>query len=150
MRRRHGDRRARLRAQPDLIESAVEECLRYSGPIPWTVRILHEPAEFGGYRFEVNEEVAIGLAAANRDPDHFSDPERFDVGRYARDPAPPAHLSFGGGAHLCLGTHLARMEARMAIGALFQRFPRLELVSDTVEWGPSLFRVPGKLPIAVG
>ncbi len=61
---------ARLRAQPELIESAVEECLRYSGPITWTVRILHEPAEFGGYALDANEEVAVGLAAANRDPEH--------------------------------------------------------------------------------
>ncbi len=144
---RNPDEIARLRAEPELIESAVEECLRYSGPITWTVRILHEPAEFGGYRLEANEEVSIGLAAANRDPEHFADPERFDVARYAADPAPPAHLSFGGGAHLCLGAHLARLETQIAIGRLVQRFTDLELLERETTWGRSLFRVPGRVPV---
>ncbi|MDJ0852184.1 MAG: cytochrome P450 [Myxococcota bacterium] len=138
---------ARLQAEPELIESAVEECLRYSGPITWTVRILHEPAEFGGFRFDVNEEVAVGLAAANRDPEHFSDPERFDVGRYARSPVPPPHLSFGGGAHLCLGAHLARLESQVAIGSLVERFTDLELLEPRTTWGRSLFRVPARVPV---
>jgi cytochrome P450 len=138
---------ARLRAEPELIESAVEECLRYSGPITWTVRILHEPASFGGYQMDVNEEVMIGLAAANRDPEHFSDAERFDVARYAAVPAPPPHLSFGGGAHLCLGAHLARLESQIAIGRLVQRFTDLELVEPNTTWGRSLFRVPARVPV---
>ncbi len=137
----------RLRAEPALIESAVEECLRYSGPIPWTVRILHREIEFGDYLFEANEEVAIGLAVANRDPDHFADPERFDIARYAADPAPPAHLSFGGGAHLCLGAHLARLETQIAIGRLVDRFGDLELLEEKTTWGRSLFRVPARVPI---
>ena len=137
----------RLRAEPELIESTVEECLRYSGPITWTVRILHETAEFGGHVFGVNEEVAVGLAAANRDPRVFSDPERFDIGRYASDPAPQAHLSFGGGAHLCLGAHLARLESRIAIGRLVERFTDLELIESKTTWGRSLFRVPARIPV---
>ncbi len=144
---RNPDEIARLRAEPELIESAVEECLRYSGPITWTVRILHEPAEFGGYRLEADEEVSIGLAAANRDPEHFADPERFDVARYAAGSAPPAHLSFGGGAHLCLGAHLARLETQIAIGRLVQRFTDLELLERETTWGRSLFRVPGRVPV---
>ena len=138
---------ARLRAEPHLIESAVEECLRYSGPITWTRRILHEPAEFGGYQLEPNDEVAVGLAAANRDPEHFTDPERFDVARYAARPEAPAHLSFGGGAHLCLGAHLARLESQIAIGSLVRRFADLELVEPKTSWGRSLFRVPGRVPV---
>jgi hypothetical protein len=137
---------ARLRAEPELIESAVEECLRTSGPITWTVRILHEPAEFGGFAIDADEEVAIGLAAANRDPEYFQDPERFDVGRYAAGAA-PAHLSFGGGAHLCLGAHLARLESQIAIGRLVARFTDLELVERKTTWGRSLFRVPGRVPV---
>ncbi|MGH0033796.1 MAG: cytochrome P450 [Myxococcota bacterium] len=137
----------RLRAEPGLIESAVEECLRYSGPITWTVRILHEPAEFGGYRLEADEEVAVGLAAANRDPGHYDDPERFDVARFAGEPAPPAHLSFGGGAHLCLGAHLARLESQVAIGRFVSRFTDLELVEPRTTWGRSLFRVPARVPV---
>lgn len=137
----------RLRAEPQLIESAVEECLRYSGPITWSVRILHEPAEFGGYRIGANEEVAVGLAAANRDPEHFVEPERFDVGRYAVTPEPPAHLSFGGGVHLCLGAHLARLETQIAIGKFVQRFTDFELLEQKTTWGRSLFRVPARVPI---
>jgi len=144
---RNPDEIDRLRSEPELIESAVEECLRYSGPITWTVRILHEPAEFGGYAFDTNEEVAVGLAAANRDPEHFVDPERFDVARYAAAPAPPAHLSFGGGAHLCLGAHLARLESQIAIGRLVARFRDFELVEPKTAWGRSLFRVPAQVPV---
>jgi cytochrome P450 len=144
---RNPDEIARLRAEPQLIESAVEECLRYSGPITWTVRVLHESVEFGGHQFEANEDVAVGLASANRDPEHFDDPERFDVGRYAATPASPAHLSFGGGAHLCLGAHLARLESQIAIGKLVSRFTDLELLEAKTTWGRSLFRVPARVPV---
>ncbi|MDH3687107.1 MAG: cytochrome P450 [Myxococcales bacterium] len=92
-----------------------------------------------------NAMVFAMLAAANRDPARFPEPECFDV---ARDPNP--HLAFGGGAHLCLGAHLARLEAQLAIGGLIERFPELALESESVEWGPSLFRVPGRLPISLG
>jgi cytochrome P450 len=144
---RHPDEIARLRAEPELCESAVEECLRFSGPIPWTRRILHEPTSFGGYALDVDEEVSVGLAAANRDPDHFVDPERFDVARYAGDPPTPPHLSFGGGAHLCLGAHLARLESQIAIGRLVERFTSLELLEPRTRWGRSLFRVPARVPV---
>jgi len=135
----------RLREHPELIERAVEECLRFDGPIMLTVRILHEDAEFGGKTLPANAMVMALLASANRDPAHFADPERFDV---TRDPNP--HLAFGGGAHLCLGAHLARLEAQLAIGGLVARFPEMALESGATEWGPSLFRVPGRLPIRVG
>lgn len=153
---RNPDEIARLHAEPELIESAVEECLRYSGPITWTIRVLHEPVEFGGYEFAANEEVAVGLAAANRDPNHFPEPERFDIARYANattsstspsSPTSPAHLSFGGGAHLCLGAHLARLESQIAIGRLIARFKDFELVEPKTTWGRSLFRVPADVPV---
>ena len=89
----------------------------------------------------------VGLAAANRDPEHFADPERFDVARYATDPAPPAHLSFGGGEHLCLGAHLARLESQIAIGRLVERFTELQLIEPKTTWGRSLFRVPARVPV---
>jgi hypothetical protein len=83
------------------------------------------------------------LWGANRDPAMFPDPDRFDVERAnARE-----HLAFGGGAHLCLGAHLARMEAQVAIGTLVARARDIALVNDQIEWGASLFRVPGKLPV---
>jgi cytochrome P450 len=72
----------------------------------------------------------------------FRDPDRFDIER-----TPNAHLAFGGGPHYCLGAHLARVEAQVAIGELVRRFDGLALESDTVEWEPSLFRVPGRLPV---
>jgi cytochrome P450 len=139
---RHPDELATLRARPELVVSAVEECLRYDGPIILTARVLHEDVAFGGTTIPKNARVWGMLAAANRDPEAFPDPDRFDVER-----RPNEHLAFGGGAHYCLGAHLARLEAQIAIGSLVQRFDDLALVSETVEWGPSLFRVPGRLPI---
>jgi cytochrome P450 len=143
---RHPDELAKLRARPELIESAVEECLRYSGPILMTVRILHEDARFGDFVIPKNDEVLAVLANANRDPEHFDDPERFDIERYARGNA-TAHLSFGGGVHHCLGAHLARLETQIAIGQLVARLDGLELLSERTEWGRSLFRVPARVPI---
>jgi cytochrome P450 len=69
------------------------------------------------------------------------------VGRYAAEPAAPAHLSFGGGAHLCLGAHLARLETQIAIGRLVARFSEFELLEPRTTWGRSLFRVPGRVPV---
>ncbi|MFP6660022.1 MAG: cytochrome P450 [Myxococcota bacterium] len=138
----HPDQLACLQAEPERIGAAVEECLRFDGPILLTVRILHEDVDFGGITIPKDSQVAGILAAANRDPAVFEDPERFDIGR---DPNP--HLAFGGGTHYCLGTHLARMEAQSAIGRLLQRFTAFERVDEKVEWGASLFRVPASLPV---
>jgi pimeloyl-[acyl-carrier protein] synthase len=145
---RHPDELAKLRDRPELIESAVEECLRFAGPILLTVRILHEDAEFGDIVIPKDSQVFAGLAPANRDPEYFTDPDRFDVERYAgATPATP-HLSFGGGTHLCLGAHLARLESQIAIGAIAQRFDEMRLLEEKTEWGRSLFRVPARVPIA--
>jgi cytochrome P450 len=140
---RHPGEREKLRARPELLADAVEECLRYEGPIGVTVRVLHEEAEFGGQRIPADTEVWLLLWAANRDPAVFADPDRFDVTR----PNAREHLAFGGGTHMCLGAHLARMEAQEALGALVARAPRLELACARVEWGQSLFRVPARLPV---
>jgi cytochrome P450 len=140
----HPDELTRLRANPELINRATEECLRFDGPIPLTLRIPHEDVSFGEQVIPKDATVMVLLAAANRDPARFPDPDRFDI---ARDPNP--HIAFGGGTHLCLGTHLARMETRAAIGGLFRRFPRIDLQSDELELGPSLFRVPGRLPASI-
>jgi cytochrome P450 len=86
--------------------------------------------------------VVLSLAAANRDPRQFSDPDCFDV---ARDPN--EHLAFGGGVHFCLGAQLARVEARAAIGGLVRRCSNLKLGSERPGWGRSLFRVLDRLPI---
>jgi cytochrome P450 len=133
---------AKLRARPDLVASTVEECLRWDGPIILTGRVLHADVEFGGKTIPRNARVWGMLAAATRDPEVFPDPDRFDVER-----DPNEHLAFGGGPHYCLGAYLAKIEAQSAIGTLVRRFDDLALESERVEWGPSLFRVPGKLPL---
>jgi cytochrome P450 len=136
----HPDQLARLRARPELIKSAVEECMRFDTSIPMTMRILHEDAEFGGHTIAADTPVVGLIAAAQRDPAVYTDPDRFDIGR---DEAPI--LAFGGGVHHCLGAHLARMEMQTSILGLVQRFPNLQLVSDELSWGRSLFRVPERL-----
>lgn len=141
---RHPDELARLRRDPGLIRTAVDECLRFDGPIGATIRILHEDAEFSGVRLAKDSRVMALLDAANRDPEKFPDPDRFDVAR-----APNEHLAFGGGVHHCLGAHLARMEAQEAIGALVARTRDLELRETRREWGRSLFRVPAHLRVGV-
>ena len=133
---------ARLRADPRLVTGAVEECLRYDGPIILTARVLHADAEFGGTTIPRDAKVCGMLGAANRDPAVFREPDTFDIERQ-----PNEHVAFGGGAHFCLGAHLARLEGHIAIGSLVARFDDLALLSPTVEWGPSLFRVPGRLPL---
>ena len=140
----HPDELERLRAEPRLIETAVEECLRYDGPIAGTLRVLHEDAEFSGVTVPCDSVIFVEILGANRDPEVYADPERFDV---ARDPNP--HLGFGGGTHQCLGMHLARMETQVAIGGLVSRMRAIELVSDEVVMGTSLFRVLAELPIRV-
>lgn len=135
----------KLRERPGLIESAVEECLRFDGPIGGTRRVLHEDAVVGGFLLERNTEVVLSLAAAHRDPRVLSEPDRFDIERDHR-----SHLAFGGGIHFCLGAHLARMETQIAIRELVRRFPRLELVNTRPEWGESLFRIQQRLAVRVG
>lgn len=140
---RHREQLDLLRTTPGLIAGAVEECLRYDGPIVLTVRITREDTRFGDKVIPCDRPVMCILAAANHDPAHFSHPERFDITRVDND-----HLAFGGGVHFCMGAHLARMEAQAAIGGLVQRFRGLELQSSQLEWGRSLFRVLGRLPVS--
>ncbi len=140
----HPAQAARLRAQPDLIASAVDECLRFEGPIGMTTRVLHADAELGGQQIPKDTTLWLSLWGANRDPEHFEHPDRFDIGRRPND-----HLAFGGGTHLCLGAHLARMQAQEALGALVLRTRGLQRVEERIRWGPSLFRVPARLPLAL-
>ena len=140
----HPEELSKLQADPTLIESAVEECLRFDPPILATCRFLHEEAEFGGFQLPVDSSVTAVLAAANRDPEVFEDPERFNITRSNNK-----HLGFGGGPHICLGAHLARLEAREAIGALILRFPRIKLLSEEQEWTGSLFRTLSELSVTL-
>jgi cytochrome P450 len=139
---RHPDQLALLQDHPDLIAGAVEECLRFDGPIALTPRIVREDTEFDGKVIAKDTQVWAMLLAANRDPAQFADPDRFDITRTDNP-----HLAFGGGTHFCLGAHLARMEAQVAIGTLVRRLGGLELATDQLQWGRSLFRVLDRLPI---
>ncbi|HEY2734336.1 MAG TPA: cytochrome P450 [Polyangiales bacterium] len=138
----HPDELAKLRARPELITGAIEECLRFDGPIGGTQRVLHEDAEFCGVPIPKNSQVFASIFAAQRDPRVFDEPDRFSIERESG-----AHLAFGGGIHFCLGAHLARMEAQIAIGTLVRRLPKLELMSDKLEWGESLFRIQSRLRV---
>jgi cytochrome P450 len=141
---RHPGELRRLVADPGLIGPAVEECLRFDGPILLTSRILREDTKFGDKVIPKDRMVWAMLASANRDPEQFPDPERFDVGR-----TPNEHVAFGGGTHLCLGAHLARMEGQIAIGTLVRRAPSFEPMTDQLLWGRSLFRVLERLPVRI-
>jgi cytochrome P450 len=122
---RHPSEMARLWADGSLVETAVEEILRFDGPVPFVLRDVLEPLEVEdeGVALEKGDHVVMMLAAANRDPERFPDPDRLDVGR--RDSQP---LSFGWGIHHCLGAPLARLEAQMVFARLRERFTGLELL----------------------
>ena len=118
---RFPDEQRRLREDPSLLASAVEEMLRFESPIQLNNRRLLEAADIGGRPFPAGTLVNLSIGAANRDPAQFPDPHRFDVGR-----KPNRHVAFGQGDHACVGMNVARMEGRVAVGRLIERFGRLE------------------------
>jgi len=130
----HPQQLAVVQENPELLPNAVEEMLRFDPPVTVTGRITPEVMDIKGVEVGARESMTVMLSAANRDPAVHREPEKFLVDR-----DDPQHLSFGGGAHFCVGSHLARIEAQEAIGALLARFPRLELVSGSEEWK----QVPG-------
>lgn len=131
---RHPDQRARLVAQPELIDSAVEEMLRYDSPIQISARLCDRDRAIAGHERSAGDPVVLVIGAANHDPAAFDRPERFDIGR-----AEGRHLSFGHGRHHCLGAALARSEMRVVLPAILAAFPDLELVDeDALAWQPTL------------
>lgn len=126
---RHPGELARLREDPALVESAVEELLRYDSPVQRVSRISTADVAIGERTIPSGSFVLALLAAANRDPAYFPEPDRLDLGR--RD---NRHLAFGSGIHFCLGAPLARLEGRIVFAALLRRCPRLALTTDRVEW----------------
>ncbi len=126
---------ARLRADPGLINAAVEELLRYESSNQLGNRRVGERLELAGTVLDEGTYVHIGIGAANRDPAAFPDPDRLDVGR-----TPNRHLAFGSGAHACAGMSLARMEGRVAIGRLVARFPQMRRDGAFVRGGRARFR----------
>jgi cytochrome P450 len=113
---------AKLAADPALISAAVEETLRFEPPVDVTGRIASRDMTVGGCPIRATQAMSLSLRAANRDPAVFEDPHRFDI---TRKKSP--HVAFGGGAHICIGAPLARLEAQVALSRLFARFPRLRL-----------------------
>lgn len=126
---RNPDQLTRVRAEPELIRPACEELLRYESPVQFTARLVSAPIQLDEALLEPGTFVTLLLAAANRDPRQFDQPQGLDIGR-----RPNRHLSLAHGPHFCLGAPLARAEGQIAIGALVQRFPQLELASDSADW----------------
>ncbi|MDE0059302.1 MAG: cytochrome P450 [Defluviicoccus sp.] len=122
---RHPDQLQRLRDQPDLLDPAVDELLRYDSPVQLDGRVVREDVEMGGRRLRAGQKVIALLGAANRDPAAFENPEALDIGRRER-----SHLSFGRGIHYCLGASLAVLEARIAFQSLLERFPSIRLAAE--------------------
>ncbi len=131
---KHPDQLRKLKAEPSLINKAVEEILRFAPPVGQTARIADRDMSVGGCPVKAHQVMVTSLPAANRDPDVFDDPDRFDI---AREPTP--HMSFGGGAHICIGAPLARLEAQVALMKIFQRFPNLKLAEEKVAWKATPF-----------
>ena len=127
----HRDQWDKLRVNPSLIRNAVEELLRYDSPVQATSRMALADTEINGTPMKQWQTVMITLAAANRDPEMFAEPDVVDIERPDVKP-----LSFGAGIHYCVGAPLARFEGQIAINTLVQRFPNLRLVDAPIEWQP--------------
>ena len=144
----HPDQFEMLREDESLLDSAIEEMLRFNGPVETTFpRFAYEDVELDGVTVECGDQVIPVLLAANRDPSRFDDPDRFDI---TRDPN--KHIGFGFGIHYCLGAPLARLEAKVAFQALLQRHPNMQLAvrREALEWTPDPFlRGVRELPVVV-
>ena len=146
----HPDQLSRLKGQPDLIDSAVEEILRYTGTAGSTEPTTYAAEDLTLHNVTIPRGALVLalLASANRDPDEFPDPDTFDIAR-----TPNSHLAFSKGNHFCLGASLARMETKIAIANLIERFPNLRLAVDPEDLRlvpiPLFNRLEG-LPVVLG
>lgn len=129
----HPEERRRLDAEPELMPSAIEEFLRYDGPVRGFLRWARIRTTLGGKEIAPGDRVLVVVDAANRDPLVFEDPDRLDIARH-----PNRHVEFGYGIHHCLGAPLARLEAPIALRTLLESFPGLRLVDDRLEWERTL------------
>lgn len=126
---RQPDKLAQLRARPEIVDEAVEELLRFESPSQHTARIAHADVEVGGQLIRKGEAVMVVIAAANRDPAHFPDPDTLDLTRN-----PNRHLAFGWATHFCFGAALARMEARIAFTTLLAKLDDIALAAEKLSW----------------
>lgn len=133
----------RLRDDPALLPSAIEEFLRFESPLQMVGRIAKEDIEVGGVTIPRGQVIALVLGSANHDPSMFSDPDRLDIGRKENK-----HLAFSQGIHYCIGAALARIEGQIAIGTLLRRFGALSLEREAQDWQQNLsFRGLRSLPV---
>jgi cytochrome P450 len=140
---RHPDQLRLLRENPGLIGSAIEELLRFDGPVQRTARIPSEDVVIAGHTIARGEMVMPFIGAADRDPAQFPDPDRLDITRTDN-----RHIAFGWGIHFCLGAPLARIEGQIAIGTLVRRLPKLALATEAPEFRQSLtLRGLASLPV---
>jgi len=123
-----------LRREPSLIPNAIEEGLRYCSPVQGVYRRAMREVELAGVTIPAQRDIVVMLGSANHDETRFRAPERFDVQRHTG-----GHAGFGMGIHHCLGAHLGRLEARLALEWLVPRLARLERDGDTVHWNPNWF-----------
>jgi cytochrome P450 len=126
---RHPEALEQLRANPDLITTAVEEVLRFESPVQATSRVARDVIEVGGQTIEPGQGISLLFGSANRDERQFPDPDELDLAR-----KPNRHLTFAHGPHFCLGSAIARAEAQIAVQTIVQRCTGLELVSDDAGW----------------
>jgi pimeloyl-[acyl-carrier protein] synthase len=139
----HPDNLSRLRADPDLVGVAIEEMLRLVTPVTAVICEARERTEIAGYVFPEGRRRFAFLAAANRDPDVFDNPDEFLIGRAA-----PRHLAFSAGGHFCLGAPLARLHAEIGIGMLLKELPELHLAGTPTWRGSIPLRELEHLPVA--
>ena len=137
----HEDQKQRLIDDPGLLRSAVEEVLRYESSNQLGNRITTAPAEIGGVALDAGTSITLCIGAANRDPEQFPDPERFDIARH-----PNRHLAFGSGIHQCAGMGLARVEGAIAVGRFLARYPRYRLAGAPVRGARARFRGHAAVP----
>jgi cytochrome P450 len=131
---RHPDQQRALASEPALTSGAVEEFLRYDGPVPATIKVATEDIEWYGRSIRRGDMVVPMLSAANRDPAQFADPDRLDIRR-----DPQRNLAFGYGIHFCLGAWLARLEAQLAFDTVLARLPELTPLPVVPRWRPTIF-----------
>jgi hypothetical protein len=134
---------AAVAADPGLLPGAVDEAVRYCAPFPFARRVAAADLDVGGYRIARGQQIIAWIAAANRDPDHFVDPDRFDVRRTVN-----RHLGFGSGAHACLGAPLAQMQAEIVFGTMTRRLVDPYLGRPT--YRSDAFRALRSLPVTAG
>ncbi len=143
---RHPDQWNLLKRDPaSLAKTATEECLRYDSPVISIQRIAAEDVEMRGKTLNKKDRIRWFISSANRDPDKFADPEKFDITRW-----PNQHVAFGSGVHHCLGATLARVEGQEVFKALAERFPGMRLENEPLEYQPSItFRSLKSLPVSL-